>query len=464
MSLSTTYPFTTPGNYSFDSDSLEVSGGLAALRNRHDEEAYCSFTTKDLDRAAGGSTSGTLNGVAAISSGTLDITGGTGSWDIDGTGKVGADPNIVTIRFKYTPQYSGIPASHQRLYIEQQSSSVNSNQILIQHSTGSGNLQVSFRNSAGAAQGTLTAITTWSPTSGTTYEIELNVNTTTGTQKLYLDGVQQGSDHGATYTRSSTIGFMSIGNASVNQNFVVDDFQRFDYLKHTANFASEVPRTIPATAYDTANPVLQPNTSVVLDSLDSFTTSETIAGSDNIKYILRFSGQDTYHDGVEWVNSDGTYAQSNTASEISTNIGDLDLTTGGSLIVKILFHSDTGATTPSLDSLQLDYSFYNTGTEPNKCILYGEVLDNCCQPVVGATVTVDGDDYFYDTALISRGCETTTDSEGKWEMEVVETDTDSTTVDVTIEYKQLSGRNKKVTYENLTIPNTATCALSDLVP
>lgn len=464
MSLTTSYPFTTAGNYTFNTDSIEVTGGLAALRNRHDEQAYCSFDTKDLDRAAGGSLTGTLNGVAAISSGTLSINGGAGSWEFSGTSKTGVDPNIVTIRFKYTPQYTGVPSAHQRLYIEQATSGSNLNRILIQHSAGSGNLQVTFRDSTGTGAGTLIAITTWTPTSGVTYEIELICNSTLGTQKLFLDGVQQGSDLGSSFTRDATIAYMAMGDSATSQAFVADDFQRFDYVKHTSNFASEVPRTIPSTAYDTANPIIQPNTSIVLDILEIFSATENISGSDNIKYILRFSGQDKYHDGSNWVNSDGTYSQSNTSAEITANLSTLDLTAGGSLITKIFFHSDAGATTPSIDILSISYSFYNTGTTPNKCVLYGELYDNCGNAVVGATVTVDGDDYFYDTAIIGRGCSTTTASDGKWELDVVETATDSKTVTVTIEYTQLNGRIKKLTYTGLTIPNTATCALSDLVP
>lgn len=187
MSLNKTITYNNAANFTFDSEFVEV-GSVAALRELVDIEEvfYANFATKDLLRAVGGSLTGTLGASATIASGQLQMPNATATWSIDPSGKlpgvgVGGASNIFTIRFKVTPQYTGSPASNQYFYEEKLNSGAN--RVWIYHNTA-GNLAIEFRSSTGAGQGTLSSA--WSPTAGTEYEIELNVNRTKVLKKFIL--------------------------------------------------------------------------------------------------------------------------------------------------------------------------------------------------------------------------------------------------------------------------------------
>lgn len=464
MALQQVYPFTTPGNYTYDANLVEVVGGKAQLKNQidPDELFYNNFATKDLLRTTGGgSATGTLAGSAAVAGGLLSIPNATGSWTINPQLMLGADPNIGCIRLKYTPQYSGSPGTTQYIYEEKFSSGAN--RIWIYHNT-SGNLQVEFRNSAGAGAGTLAAIAGWAPTAGTTYEIELNFNTTTGTQKLYLNGVQQGPDHGATFVRTATANLGVIGFGSIVQNFNVDDFQRFGAMKHTSNFASEIPRTVPETTYSLTNPTIRPNTTVAADALAGLSDAVTEPGSDSVTHTISVAGTEKYWDGAAWSDSDGSLAQTNSAAVIAANAAALDISGGATIFPVTYLHSDDGSTTPDIDELTLSYDHFQPQGACNACIITGYVLDNC-GPISGAKLTITSDPdnpFFTNDNLNSVNIETTTNAAGYFEFTCVETATANVRLDVLIEYTDLSG-DPQVKEFQIIVPNQATATLEDIV-
>jgi len=461
MALQQLYPFTTPANYTYDSSLVEIVGGKAQLKDQidSDETAYNNFTTKDLFRNIAGSAIGTLAGSAAIVGGLLNLPNATASWTFNPQSMLGADPNIGCIRLKITPNYSGSPGTNQYFYEEKQSGG--QNRIWIYHNT-SGNLAVEWRNSAGSGEGTLS--TAWSPVSGTTYEIELNFNTTTGTQKIYIDGVQLGGDHGATFTRTATATLGIIGISSIVQNFDADDFQRFSAIKHTANFASEIPRSVPQTTYVTTNPTVKPNTSVAADALTSLTETVTTPGSDTVTYTISVAGQEKYWDGAAWVDSNGTLAQTNSAADIAANAAALDISSGAIIFPVVYLHSDDGSTTPDVDELTMSYDHFQPQGACNQCIVTGYILDNC-QPISGAKLTITSDPdnpFFTNDSLHSIAEELTTNAAGYFEFTLAETATANYKLDVLVEYTDLSG-NAQAKEFKIIVPNQSTATLEDIV-
>ena len=70
--------------------------------------------------------------------------------------------------------------------------------------------------------------------------------------------------------------------------------------------------------FSITNPTIS-TMSIRSDLLESFTESSTKTGSDEIKYILSKDSIQYFYSG-SWIVSDGTYIESNTASEISAQI------------------------------------------------------------------------------------------------------------------------------------------------
>lgn len=217
--------------------------------------------------------------------------------------------------------------------------------------------------------------------------------------------------------------------------------------------------------YPTDNPTVTISSGFNMDELLSFAATFNAAGSDAVKFILKLSGVDYWWNGASWVASNGTYAESTLAADIETNKAALTsvVSAGKTLRLVAVLHSDDGSTTPDITDATMKYSFAFDCNAPIVCVVYGCILDNSGQPVSGAVVTVDGEDYFYDESLVTRDTSVTTGIDGKYEIDVIETTTDSQTVNIKIEYTQKSGQAKTITYEGITIPNQATAKLSDLV-
>lgn len=463
MSITKIINYDNPTNFTFDTDLMEVTTG-AKLKNviDTDELFFGDFAIKDLLRVTGGgSATGTLTGGASIITGKLDIPAPVGAfWEMDPTSMIGTDPNIVTHRFKVTPGFTTSPPATVQLFIEEDGAS--KNQIRMQVVV-SGNINILFRDNAGGGQGTL-VIPGWNPTAGTEYEFELDVNSTTGTQILYIDGLQLGPDHAATFTRDTNIDSIKFGAAGIAGDFKIDDYQRFSTLKHAANFASEIPRTIPLTTFITTAPTIIEVGFVILEALETFSSVETLPGTDEIKFILQVDLTDFYHDGGSWVPSNGTFAQSNTAVEINTNAAALG--TNKPLRVKALLKSADGTTTPTLTSVTFSFDFFSLASDIKKCVVFGFVFDGC-NPVGGADITFKADPYF-DTQnnLVNINEEVSTASTGFFEITLPISDfagTDKDTpVDVKISF--IDSKNKRRVSEfQILIEDDTTCPIEDII-
>jgi hypothetical protein len=183
--------------------------------------------------------------------------------------------------------------------------------------------------------------------------------------------------------------------------------------------------SLTAQIYSTANPTIEFEETITHEGLESFIETSTKTGSDEIKYILKKGSTNYYYNTVneEWTESDGTYSQANTAVEIETNKA--TFTTIGVIMTMIAFlHSDDGTTTPLLTQVDVNYDFYSfDDTDTTKCLVYGWVKDENENPVENATVTAVPSvlkAIYGNNVNAQEQKSDTTDSNGYWEIELLE--------------------------------------------
>lgn len=215
--------------------------------------------------------------------------------------------------------------------------------------------------------------------------------------------------------------------------------------------------------YLTTNPTIEMITGFRTDDLERFTETSTKTGSDEIKYILKKGSSWYYWTGTAWAVSDGTYTQSNTASEIETNKASfVDEST--ECYVKLFLHSDDGTTSPEIDNLQIDFSY--AGETPdtlNKCLVWGYTFDGEGNPLTDV-IKIRLNKYIvqygdYSSVLKNDDIEVTPDDTGYWEVELIENENmvspDAEDVKYIFDFGDTNVFEK-------TVPNESTKAYNDL--
>ena len=198
----------------------------------------------------------------------------------------------------------------------------------------------------------------------------------------YWNGSAWTSSDG-TYTQSSTeadidtnLGsFPGMGsNATVTFRLAFDDtntqmsVDNLD-LDHTGNI------------YSTDDPTIVTNSNFCSTDLTVFAATETIPALTALQHIMQLNGQDRYWNGAAWANSNSTFAQSNTTTDINTNILALLVTRQCNIKVKSILRSTDGTARPDLDLVQ---------------ITFNAALDD---PTLPATTRLQGFLYDHATAL-----------------------------------------------------------------
>ena len=175
--------------------------------------------------------------------------------------------------------------------------------------------------------------------------------------------------------------------------------------------------------YNITNPTIYPVTTLFADGLTSFTTTEVVVGSDEVRYTISKGGIEYYWDGLAWSVSSG-YAQSNTAIEINANAASLSLTGGWAIRPVVYLHSNNGTTTPQIDLITLNYDLHGPVVGvPAECVVYGYLYDGMGDPMQGVTVkAVLNQEATYNSELImpKAAAYVMTDVDGYWEISLVE--------------------------------------------
>jgi len=139
------------------------------------------------------------------------------------------------------------------------------------------------------------------------------------------------------------------------------------------------------------NPIVIYNIKLYSKQMISFIEDSAKTGSDEIKYIINKNGKDYYYNVNYWLESDGTYLKSNTASEINMNISKLISASSDTqeIILKIFLHSETGATTPILTSLFITYDYQGeTEQSVDTVTVWGYLKDISNQKVTSNSLRV----------------------------------------------------------------------------
>jgi hypothetical protein len=364
--------FSSSVGFTFDATKAEFVGGVLQQKDQRPAGAtfYNSFASLNANWSSGSGT-GTAGNGAVVSGGLLDLSGAAQRY-LDYSATANADfQQTGTVRLKVKPGYSGSPGQLQYLFTISESGASFRNMIVLEHLT-SGNLQLRIYDQS-AVNLVTSSLGAWSPVAGTTYEIELNLDLTTGATRLFINGVQLGSTIAVTGTRSSAIGLFRIGQYFSVQNvtnlLAFDSVAVFNSVQHTANYtpgaalsdtlfaASSV--SLPAFSYTGIGTVLAVESSAIVE-----------AGAP--RYIV--AGQ--WFNGTAWAISSGAYSQANTSAEIIANLPTINASGATTIPVSVVF-TDTN-TQGSVDSVSVTVTGQKYATsgyvEPSQALQVQELL------------------------------------------------------------------------------------------
>jgi hypothetical protein len=383
MSVSQLYPFNDQADYSLS--NAVVTGGVAKLAlvdnaglifaNTFDDDTGFTYDSSKAEFTAGtlqqvdktptnsllaakytsdanlnwhknsGSPTGTLNGAPTISGGKIVCTGSQGVHYQDAL--IGsAAQNTGTIKFKYTPNYTGSPPSNVNL-ASLIAPSGNNDRILITHSPSGDNFRLTVNSDTGAAIVATAAIGgAFLPTAAQEYEIELAFDVAAGVFRIFVDGALHGTSSPGAYTRGTTATRLVAGATANVYNLAeasFDDVVLFSNVQHTATYTPGYSLT---DFIYVENKVDGPNFTYTgvgtVQSVDDGTVVET--GSP--RYIIG----GLYWNGSVWVASNGSYAQANDSTTALSNLTEIDLGGSGILPWAVVFpDSNTQSTVDSFN-------------------------------------------------------------------------------------------------------------------
>jgi hypothetical protein len=451
MSLIKTYPFTTAGNYTYDSDLIEVTGGVARLKQRTfaNESCFNDFHVgTDLYRYSGTAAPVSTAGTPTVTDEKLVLNSGDG---IVYSGDNFSNGQIFSFESTAIPLYSGSGTGINLLYCEYTDASLNNVFYIYQEFTF---LKFILYSSTGSI--IFNKSVAFSATSGVGSHISANIDITNGDSKFFVDGslVATDSSTGARSTPSKfSLGATNTGATSAD-DFEIDYIRRFDSVYRAGAFT---PSVDDYTDYTTSSPAIYSD-SVNADGMDGYTSLPT---GGQVKHVINVDGVDKYWDGSTWSTSSNS-TESNTAAEIETNKASLDLSSGAAIYPKWYLTSTDGYTREELDSVTLTYNFSNTPETLTKCLVNGEFykLDGTADTT--AKLTISHDSFWYGEAYISGAeYELTADSNGLIEKSLVETA--SVSVKVNFKLETGTGDEKIKVEREVTIPNQAEKTISDLM-
>lgn len=355
----TDYPFTTAGNYTYDSAKIEVTGGVAKLKGA--EAVYAqwhmneSSGTNVPDSSPNGYDGTTVNmedadWVAAKLNNGLRL---------DGANEYVNCGNIAN--FERTQAFS-IEAWIKTTATGQDiCTRYSGGKGFISYVAAAGTIFFTVRNAAGTneasrySQGTVTD-GLWHHVVITYDGSSLNTGI-----KIYLDGSDNTNTGSGANTLSASIlttTNLIIGGRTNSGNFNGDIDEVVIYTKVLS--AAEVTARYnsgsgtESEGIVTTNPTIVPNTGFAFTTaLSAFTETATKPSGSEIKYHVSPDDGSTwyYWTGAAWAVTDDTYTQANTAADVNTNIG--SLAASGTFKFRALLHSDDGTETPELDNIHV---------------------------------------------------------------------------------------------------------------
>lgn len=226
-------------------------------------------------------------------------------------------------------------------------------------------------------------------------------------------------------------------------------------------------------SYTTSNPVvfMLPAIAITASAIASFLETAQYAAPDAIGYILNINGVDYYFNGTIWTTSSGAYAQSNTAAVVNSNLAASTLATllgtGATILVKVLLHSGTGASTPLLSGISLTYTF--VAIKPANPVLtrvyvwLKDILDVDVSSTSNAQLgVVNNSGFKYGSFfIVPFSKQVAFDANGLAQIDLVETQTPGVYLNFAVTYQD--GKNiKQVSFLPCMVPNSGAAALTSM--
>jgi len=344
--------FSSSTGFTFDTNKVEFNTGTLEQKDQTPANSVfgCNFSV--LDSASGLNVKEnwsdyvpTLTGTPVVTAGKLVCIGAGYGAHYDNAMLASAQGEI---KFKYTPNYNGGPASNVNVVALVNPLS-NNDRIVMTNSPSGNNLRITISNASGTAVVTALAIGgAWTAVLGTEYEFALNYDSVSGVVRLFIDGALHGTLSLGAWTNGGSATTLSIGSTDKIYNTAegsFDDVILFNSVQHTAPYTSGyiVPQTVYAEAF-TEMPQFAYGGEGVLDSFDGMTTTEVNAP----KYVLN----GLYWNGAAWATSDGSYAQASSEATVAANID--TLTPSDTLDIDIVFQASNIQS--SISNLDVEYS------------------------------------------------------------------------------------------------------------
>ena len=427
MALSTTINYDTEGNFTHDNTKTEFSGSLVRLLDKLPAGATFWHTFNTLNATvADGSVAHTVVGATPtlLANRMIAESSDIRAIKFDAASNF-ANTTIGAIEEIYKPDYSGTPVSSRFLF-ELGNDANNNNRIRCFHAATTGLLTFSIYTDAGVVIGEVATL--WVPVAGIEYRFQGNWDVVNGAGaiRLFIDGVQLGPLITGTGTRT-LVGVDNIWIGTNRTEAQASDaaFGYFIIYDSVQNTANHTPITEDTDQFAKSNPTVLVNSGIITDAILTAVETSSKTGSDEVKYTVFIAGQNFYWNGSAWVVSDGTYAQDITAAVLNTN-GSHSSFPEGTVQIKAFLHSDDGSTRPTLTSLALTYSFFNTQADPPVCTIWGFYRDASGVGISGATVTfelVRSSNQYREAsdAIIEKKIIVTTDSNGRFEADLIRT-------------------------------------------
>jgi hypothetical protein len=213
-------------------------------------------SSADADYSIGTAT-GTLRNSATIANGRADLTGSAKKciqWSATGNANF---TQKGTISFVYIPNYEGTPSNYMSMVCLRVADTSLVNMIELSHNID-GKLYLSVYSSTGTGILTAEDFGAWSPRLLLPYNIEVDIDITTGATRLFLNGLQKGATKTQTGTRTNTCAELLIGMSYYESTYpVTSDFYMMNLaidneVLHTTNFspANDYYRTNLKSQYD----------------------------------------------------------------------------------------------------------------------------------------------------------------------------------------------------------------------
>jgi hypothetical protein len=256
-----------------------------------------------------------------------------------------------------------------------------------------------------------------------------------------------------------------------------DTAAHFSYDSTKVEFSGGTVRLLDlgGATYSTTNPTVSTQQRFGFSAISAFAhTASTPAGT-AIKYQLKINGTLYWRNTSTslWEESDGTYSESNTQTELNAALGSLvtDLALEGNnwCQLVVFLHSDSGAARPVLTDATFTHAHVESaGTSIAECLVYCYLSD-----LLGDAYDLDASfpirlhvknhrAFFHGNKLIQPFHEQATfDANGYAELSVIETESVGENVEFAISYYE-GPSLKWVRLTRNVVPNVATRALSQI--